>query len=83
MADTVIINITCCRNLVSFLKLWLDKCPGDFDDHPQYKKLNQLNTFARKHFHSNNREVAMRCEQMKKRFLSLRISLSSDLDIGE
>ena len=68
---------------MSFLKLWLDKCPGDFDDHPRYNRLSKLKVFAHKHFHDNNREVATKCEQMKKRFLSLRISLSSDLDLGE
>ena len=68
---------------MSFLKLWLDKCPGDFDDHPQYTRLGQLHTFARKHFYDSNKEVVTKCEQMKKKFLSLRISLSSDLDIGE
>lgn len=65
-----------------FLKLWLDRCPGDFDNHPRYKKLDQLQVFAHKHFHDNNREVAMKCELMKKQFLSFKISLSSDLDIG-
>lgn len=67
---------------MSFLKLWLDKCPGDFDNHPRYDTLDQLQAFAHKRFHDNSKEVATKCEQMKKRFLSLRISLSSDLDIG-
>lgn len=68
---------------MSFLKLWLDKCPGDFDNHPCYEGLDQLQLFAHKHFRDNNREVATKCERMKKRFLSLRISLSNDFDIGE
>jgi len=78
-----IVVFNCFRGLVSFLKVWLDRCPGDFNNHPRYDNLTQLKTFAHKKFRDGSKEVVAICDQMKKKFLSLRISLSSDLDIGE
>ncbi|XP_065917423.1 ral guanine nucleotide dissociation stimulator-like 1 [Dysidea avara] len=69
------------KGLVSFLKVWLDRCPGDFNDYPRYDNLTQLKTFAHKKFRDSSKEVVAVCDQMKKKFISFRISLSSDLDI--
>ena len=79
--DIVLFNYS--RGLVSFLKVWLDRCPGDFNDYPRYDNLTQLKTFAHKKFRDSSKEVVAVCDQMKKKFISFRISLSSDLDIGE
>ena len=68
---------------MSFLKVWLDRCPGDFNNHPCYDNLTQLKTFAHKKFCDGSKEVVVVCDQMKKKFISLRISLICDLDIGE